>query len=300
MTAEDVAAFGGIARQLYHKTIPGDGNCFYSSLYTSLNERPEAMRRVCRELRIPFPVTNIDFIRSCRTYLHRSPEYKKSLGEEYDLYAGMINGPEDIRESLEFIRTTTTRDRFDALNIRFEETRDLKRIFTTVRTKGDQPAGTAIGTIGLSLNYREDNEASFTAAAVSGNLYNMDGPISDNFLQNIKKALSTKEEYIILMQDNVLRDGSWATGLEITFLKTLLERANIDICNINNIQANTQYLISDTHHDIIYLVHNIAANNHFDSAVLTGPGSGGRRHIQKTRKGRKANKRKNTRRRLKK
>jgi len=230
---------------------PGDGNCFYYSVFLAAQERPDVLDRMNRilGLNMKIPYTQGTFTTAVRHYLSRSLTYLHVLEEIYNTVLQdleLLKVIEDPGQAIDFFisRELVFNDtHWQALNIKKQYNHRERRI--------------------IYINNRDN--IPFASIDVTHDGYDNLRRIP-NLFDYIGTIIPSKQEFIQTMKQNVLRNTTWASDPEIKAItQDLYDPGDGIVLKHDTLDLIKQYPLKEGSKDILYIKN---VGDHWDPYII--------------------------------
>ncbi len=268
----------------YHK-IPGDGNCFFSSVYTCLeNAKLLDNLNFCFEsydqpIVLDTKLSPIEqYIKALREMCIKSEEYKKNL---YGLYEAFFTNDAELMKTL--ILDSLSYEQLNALGFETKYKQlspNIKLTPKLVTAWGLKwQTNLSYGSLSLIDLLSANQEIATIYYSETRNYTDRTFGVLD--LESIKRIIGKgndpkrKERYMTKMQelnniDVLLKNKPWATEFEVSFLTRKLKECGKISIVVKYVEMTTKQPIVDEHgNQIIYVLNK--NQTHFDAYLRTKP-----------------------------
>jgi hypothetical protein len=230
---------------------PGDGNCFYYSVFLAAQERPhvlDSMNRILG-LNMKIPYTQGTFTTAVRHYLSTSLTYIRILEEIYDAILQdleLLKVIEDPGQAIGFFisRELVFNDtHWQALNIKKQYDHTGRRI--------------------IYINNRDNTP--FASIDVTDDGYDNLRRIP-NLFEYITTIIPTRQQFIHTMKQNVLRNTTWASDPEVNAItQDLYDPGDGIVLKHDTLELTKQYPLKEGSKDILYIKN---VGDHWDPYII--------------------------------
>jgi hypothetical protein len=240
----------GVLTPLYYKTVPGNGDCFYLSLYEALIERPEVFERAKILFKLTAPFTREYFNDEVRAFTVHHQNYIDRLYKFYEGIYDLINNGYVAGHIIETLQSGTTRVQRAALGLSIED--NIDGSYSLKDKSGN-----------IIYNY------SIYYSINTGNNEVENITVGPGKVNNIKTEAEFLQAYHAKFLEKTEGAGAYAAADEVNFIKDILLPIKINVTYIIANQNLSPQLLNANQNDNIFLFND--GINHYNYFSITPP-----------------------------